>query len=373
MSFVLRNSLLIACIGFLFSCKNDLTIVAPYKEIPTVYAVITPQEPMQMIRINKVFLGEGDANQMAKVMDSVNYKSGELSVKLERFVNGVKTSAGISASGPVNEVMFHDSVITTEEGAFSTSQRVYVTSDRLYSSGIYKLTIKNNTTGNIFTSSTAAIDSVPLTGLPPFASPFYPVPYSTSNPPSYYIDYSNVNTTNPYIVRTKPANGGFIHDLTIRLHYYDSIGGVGKKFKYLDYVFSPQQLNEQVPFSNTLYFNFSFRASSLFLEYGNMLAKRTNPSGFVGRKAYKIDFISYATTKDYYEYLQFAAPSLSFAQEKVLYSNFDNRAALGLFTFRTRCLISKEMATSFVSEFATNKYTCNFTFFDAALNKPGCN
>ncbi len=248
-----------------------------------------------------------------------------------------------------------------------------MTSDRLYSSGIYKLTIKNNATGNIFTSSTAAIDSVPLTGLPPFASPFYPVPYSTSNPPSYYIDYSNVNTTNPYIVRTKPANGGFIHDLTIRLHYYDSIGGVGKKFKYLDYVFSPQQLNEQVPFSNTLYFNFSFRASSLFLEYGNMLAKRTNPSGFVGRKAYKIDFISYATTKDYYEYLQFAAPSLSFAQEKVLYSNFDNRAALGLFTFRTRCLISKEMATSFVSEFATNKYTCNFTFFDAALNKPGCN
>ncbi len=70
---------------------------------------------MQMIRINKVFLGDGDANQMAKVMDSVNYKSGELSVKLERFVNGVKTSAGISASGPVNEVMFHDSVITTEE------------------------------------------------------------------------------------------------------------------------------------------------------------------------------------------------------------------------------------------------------------------
>lgn len=347
----------------LVSCNNDLKIIAPYKEIPSVYAIITPQQPMQMIRINKVFLGEGDANQMAKIMDSVNYKAGELTVKLERYVNGAKTTAGISSSGPVNEVLFRDSVIQTEEGAFNTNQRVYVTNDRLFSDGVYKLIIKNNSTGNEFTAKTTAMDSVPLTGLPPFAAPFYPVPYAASNPPSFYIDYSNVNSANPYVVRTKPSNGGFIHDLTIRVHYFDSMSGGAKNFHVLDYVFPPKQLKDLERFNNTDYFNFSFRATSLFLEFGNMLARRQDPVGFVGRKTFKIDFISYAATQDYYDYLQFAAPSLSFAQEKVLYSNFDGKKALGLFTFRTRCLISKDMATTFVDQFAMNRNTCRYRFF----------
>jgi hypothetical protein len=360
---MLTRFLIFAIIFVMVSCKNDLTIIAPYKEIPSVYAIITPQEPMQMIRINKVFLGEGDANQMAKVMDSVNYKAGELSVKLERYVNGAKTTAGISATGPVNEIIFRDSVIKTVEGAFNTNQRVYICNDKIFGSGVYKLIIKNNTTGNEFTASTTAMDSVPLTGLPPFAAPFHPVPYDPSNPPFYYIDYSNINSANPYIVRTKPSNGGFIHDLTIRVHYFDSTLGGGKIFRYLDYVFPPKQLKDLERFNNTDYFSFSFRATSLFLEFGNMLLRRDDPPGFVGRKTYKIDFISYAATQDYYDYLQFAAPSLSFAQEKILYSNFDERKALGLFTFRTRCLISKDMATTFVDQFALNKNTCRFRFF----------
>ena len=69
----------------LTTCKNKLNINAPYKEIPSIYAVLNPQENIQIIRINKVFLGEGDANVMAKVADSVNYNAGDLLVTLERF------------------------------------------------------------------------------------------------------------------------------------------------------------------------------------------------------------------------------------------------------------------------------------------------
>jgi hypothetical protein len=360
-------------IGLLFvlifwSCKNDLKIVAPYKEIPSVYAIITPQERIQMIRINKVFLGEGDAKQMAKVPDSVNYKSGELTVMLERYVNGSK-SAAEQDSGKT-EVYFSDSLIQTNAGDFTTTQRVYISRKKLFSNGIYKLTIKNNRTGNSFTSQTNALDSVGLSGLPPFAAPFYPVPYASSNPPYYYIDYSNPNGT--YNVRTKPTNGGYLHDLTIRIHYYDSLSNGSKYYQMLDYVFNPQQQYQLQDLNNSKYFNFTFTGSSLFLELGNMLAKRPFPFGLVGRKAYRVDFISYATTQDYYDYLQFAAPSLSFAQEKLLYSNFENRAALGLFTFRTRCQIAKDMATLFVDQFAYNKNTCTYRFYTSNLSLPGC-
>ena len=85
----------ISLLGILLfnSCKNDLKIIAPYKEIPQVHAILTPQDPMQMIRINKIFLGEGDANLMAQVPDSINYKTGELTVMLDRFVNVSKVAA----------------------------------------------------------------------------------------------------------------------------------------------------------------------------------------------------------------------------------------------------------------------------------------
>src|SRR6202007_299833 len=111
------------------SCKNDLHINAPYKEVPTIYAVLNPQETIQMVRVNKVFLGEGNVADMAKVSDSVNYQPDEISVTLQRFVNGVQTVA--TPTGNKMVITFRDSVIQSNPGAFSTTQRVYVTSDRL--------------------------------------------------------------------------------------------------------------------------------------------------------------------------------------------------------------------------------------------------
>jgi hypothetical protein len=355
------------------SCKNDLKIIAPYKEIPQVHAIITPQDPMQMIRINKIFLGEGNANIMAKDADSVNYKAGELTVMLERFVNGSKVAAEVNAGK--TELYFRDSLIQTEPGVFSTTQRVYLCNDRLFSSGIYKLTIKNNRTNNVFTATTTAIDSVRVTGFPPLAAPYYTFTPALNEPAYSWVDYSNQTGAN-YIVRTKSTSGGFIHDLTIRIHYFDSVptsvAADGKIYQSLDYIFQPKQLYEQIDFNNSKYFNFSFKGSSVFAECGNLLSIRKNPSGFMGRKVYRVDFISNAATQDYYDYLQFSAPSLSFAQEKILYSNFDNRAAIGIFTFRTRCAVKKVPANVFVDEFRYNKYTCQYNFFTNDLSQVGC-
>ena len=85
MKLLTKNIFFLLIIFTLTTCKNKLNINAPYKEIPSIYAVLNPQENIQIIRINKVFLGEGDANVMAKVADSVNYNAGDLLVTLERF------------------------------------------------------------------------------------------------------------------------------------------------------------------------------------------------------------------------------------------------------------------------------------------------
>src|SRR4051812_36753311 len=84
------TAVLTAIIGLFNSCKNELHILAPYKESVSVYGILNPDTNLQIIRINKIFLGEGNAFQMAQVQDSVNYKAGQLTVTLERFVNGVQ-------------------------------------------------------------------------------------------------------------------------------------------------------------------------------------------------------------------------------------------------------------------------------------------
>ena len=110
------------CFLFFSSCKNDLQVNAPYKEIPTIYAVLNPQEVLQMIRINKVFLGEGNANDMAKVADSINYQAGDLTVTLERTLYG--TAVAATPTGNKQIITFRDSVIQTNPGTINTTQRV---------------------------------------------------------------------------------------------------------------------------------------------------------------------------------------------------------------------------------------------------------
>src|SRR4051812_46051902 len=114
----LRHTFFLTLISLLIfsSCKNDLKLNAPYKEYPSIYAVLNPQDGIQMIRVNKVFLGEGDANKMAQVADSINYPAGELTITLERFINGNKSPATPTGDGVIE---FHDSIVQTLPGAFN--------------------------------------------------------------------------------------------------------------------------------------------------------------------------------------------------------------------------------------------------------------
>jgi len=355
----------------LFSCKNDLKLNAPYKEIPSIYAVLNPQDKIQMIRVNKVFLGEGDANKMAQVADSVNYPAGELSITLERFVNGVKSVA--TPNGNKMEITFRDSVITTEPGAFTTTQRIYVTGDKLFTTGNYSLKVKNNRSGNVFTSTTAALDSISSTGYAPFQNGNYwgdPANINFLGNKGIFIDYSDESPT--YALRIRP-NEAIIYQTTMRLHYLDSMFTGLVKYASVDFAFQRQNakdaamLGNQGPFlSNT------FKAVDVLNTVANQMAASSTPvASIVGRRMYRIDFIVYCTTQDYVDYLEFSAPSLSIAQEKPLYSNFDGKKALGIFAFRSRYHIAREMSNEFKTKFAIHGATCKYKFLripDLTLN-----
>lgn len=349
------------------TCKNKLNINAPYKEIPSIYAVLNPQEDIQIIRVNKVFLGEGNANDMAKIADSINYKAGDLLITLERYVNGVKTIASKSNNLVVT---FHDSVIMANPGVFNTTQRVYVSGEKLFNTGEYRLTVKNTKSekDNIFTAKANAVDTIRQDPFTTFTPTFYPVAAGSAT--NAYIDYGSYKTgvlSFTYKIPNFANNNlNIINQVKMRIHFYDSLFDNTKIPQSMDYNFSAQLSKNAPKVGNTALIgrlDLTFRSIELFNAFGVELSKMALSNSILGRRVYKIQYFIYSSTQEYSDYLDYTKPSLSLAQQKPLYSNFDDQAAIGIFTFRSTTTFEKETANPFENDFAYNKNTCGYKFY----------
>jgi len=62
--------------SLLTACSTELDINEPYKDITIVYGLLNQKESVHFVKVNKAFLGEGNALDMALVRDSSEY-SGE--------------------------------------------------------------------------------------------------------------------------------------------------------------------------------------------------------------------------------------------------------------------------------------------------------
>lgn len=70
---------------FLAACSNDFEVTAPWKEIPVVYAIISPDDTAHYVRVEKAFLDpEKSALEIAKIADSLYYPENAITVFLER-------------------------------------------------------------------------------------------------------------------------------------------------------------------------------------------------------------------------------------------------------------------------------------------------
>ncbi len=357
------------------TCRNDLELNAPYKEIPTVYAVLNPQDTLQTIRINKVFLGEGDANVMAKVHDSVNYGPGEISVTLERFVGGVQTDA---SPGGIRTITFSEDIVKTAEGAFNTDQRVYKTKKKLFTFGEYRLTVKNNKTGNVFKAKSEALDSINGNQgyFPIVVEPKYP--YPPGIPDQGFVNYSDPDKK--YTIRFVPigkesnkyVGAPQVYNLVMRLFILDSLGALGNNYHSVDYSIGTKYVRDFSKSGNTNFVVFEFFGRDILSAVAAGLRQKNAVPPNLGRRNYRIDFIIYSSSQEYLDFLTYTQPNTSISQQIPLYSNFENKAAYGLFTFRNRCTVTKQPSNDMINSFANNQPTCPHRFLNSNLEVPVC-
>lgn len=104
--------------GILFalsSCSNEFDVAAPWKEVPVAYAILTPKDTANYVRVEKAFLDPvTNALEIAKIADSLYYPADAITVWLERTSNqsrvqlqrvdgvleGIVRDTGIFATSP---------------------------------------------------------------------------------------------------------------------------------------------------------------------------------------------------------------------------------------------------------------------------------
>lgn len=291
-----------AAIGIFAGCKNDFDVLAPYKDITVVYGLLNQNDTAHYIKINKAYLGEGNALLFAGISDSINYGAADLTVKLEEYNNGNLTNT-FPLTRTVNE-------IPKDPGLFAADANIlYKTKATLNPDRTYKLVINNNKTGTVITSQTNLIKEL-----------------TVSNPQNN--QQVNIAGNNfPFTVNFKSSKNALVYSFTIRFNYSEINTVTNDTInKFIDWEFpnikSSNALGGEILLT-------SVPPDGFFQLLGSTLSA---PGANITRRAGLLTFIFYAGGEDLSTYLDVNGPSNSLQQEKPEYTNITN--GLGIFSSR---------------------------------------
>lgn len=116
---------------FLFNaCSTDVDLYADYKDITVVYGLLDPDKDTNYVKINKAFLGPGNAFDIALIADSCNYPN-KLDAKIiETRALATGNNYQVTNTYPLDTMTIHNK----EQGVFyAPDQLVYYTNRKIRS------------------------------------------------------------------------------------------------------------------------------------------------------------------------------------------------------------------------------------------------
>lgn len=310
--------------GVLNSCNTKkLDIYEPYKDITVVYGLLNSADSIQYIKINKAFLGEGNAYEFAQNPDSINYNPKDLKVTLFSYI--LNTTTGIYEDDTNFDL--RDTVIATDNnsGIFTKKNNiVWYTKNKIKSNNTkYKLVVKNIKSGKEVTGETKIINvgnnsayfQLSVTGR-----------FLTSNNPLIYLYDENVkaSTVNVSFARDENSN---LYNLIMRMNYieYPSQQIGDSVQKYIEYTF--EEIKRPTSPELNLKFDGPTILSALKSKKTTAFADKTK-----SRKFRDITFYLYAASPDFTDYAEVNAPRSGYLLDKPIYTNLTN--GYGLFANR---------------------------------------
>ena len=296
------KNLLFLILPLLFSCETDFDVNANWKDVTIVYGLIDPNNEDQLIKINKAYLGQGDAIQMASISDSTNYAPSNLIVKIHRVREQV-----FNTYDTLSTVVLTDTVLDKDDGLFSTDDNIIYTFKKTSSfyntNSIYVLEILNLSSGQKVTSETEIINSFSFESLNPS---FEWGLYNGELADSLRFRTKNIEWQN--------SKNGVIYQLDILINYLES--GTVNSLSWSQPIVEYSSGNMSLKIKGDQFFQ--------FLE--NNLDNNTT------KQFLNLDLVMTIGAQDLKTYIDVNQPFSGIVQERPVFSNIDN--GVGLFSSR---------------------------------------
>jgi len=288
-------------VAVLYSCKNDFDVNEDWKETMIVYGLLNPADTAQYIKINKAFLGEGNALVMAGEFDSLNYTQGEINAVLEQW-NGTTLVQTIQ--------LYLDTLIPKDTGVFaSPDQNLYKTSVPIVQNGsIYKLKVLNERTGKVVTSETPVVQTVSVNT---------PTPNQTIN----------IVGINPFKTKWTSAAEGRKYEVVVRFNYIEKLifDTTQQQQKHVDVflgTFTSNTLNGGEVLETTI------NPDAFYSTLGKVIL----PSNSVNYYYFNLEFIYSVAAENFTVYMDIVSTQSATFGDPPLFTNI--QGGVGLFSSR---------------------------------------
>ena len=319
----IRHILFLVAISVLFSaCETDFNTTSPYKDITVVYGLLDQKDQEQFIKINKAFLGEGNALIYAQVADSSNYGY-LLDVVIDEYNedgNFLRTivldtttiynkEPGIFYSP--EQTLYHVKFDQWHEIKYILNFPDTVRIDTMWlnDESTFKLKIKNPRSGKEIISETKLVHDFNYKGYGQFIN------FSTD---------PNHTTT----FKWDKAVNGDLNEFHLVFHYREVYNNdtIKKSIELVSSFVSPSPFEDE---NSYIYKSSNFYTSCLSkipyndpTEEANVTARFTGP----------VETIVSVAEEELTLYMQVYEPSTSIVQEKPEYTNIEN--GIGIFSSR---------------------------------------
>ena len=284
------------------SCETDFDVNAEWEDVTIVYGLIDPNIEDQLIKINKAFLGQGDALQMASIADSSNYNPSDLHVKIHRI-----RQQAFNQYDTLSSVTLNDTILDKDDGLFSTDNNIIYTfkkpSSFYNTNSLYALEIINLISGHKVTSQTEIINTFSFESLNPS---FEWGLYNGDLPDSLKFRTKNIEW--------QPSTNGVIYQLDIVINYIENNDTINLPWS--------QPLVEYTSGNMSL----KIKGDQFFQFLTTNLTNNT-PKQFLN-----LDLVMTVGSDDLKTYINVNKPFSGIVQERPVFSNINN--GVGLFSAR---------------------------------------
>lgn len=339
----------------LAGCSTELDINADYKDITVVYGLLNQRDSVHLVKINKGFLGEGNALEMALVADSNEYGGEAISLAVvER----------LDANGNVLDTYnLQDTLIENREpGVFNAPQQrmfYFVTpffdelnTGRMFldQEGQYRIRLIVN--GKEITSTTPIVNDFPI----------HPVDQDTGNVQTSRVNLMNNQGTDYGTYEFNWENRRDCKRYVVYYRFrYDEVRGtdtIPKTFTSLigTRVSSNSSVSEDLSVTMDGLSFFSSLSSTI----------KTDPTwGSVSKRIFRgMDFLVSVANDDFHTYLTLTEPVSGIVEDRPDYSNLTN--AFGIWGSRyTKNIVGKRLNGNTLTELVEGVYTSDLNFCSA--------